>query len=60
MNDYEKFSNMIKELAIPAYFNNPNVELNEAKRVEIANNTQGTKVQFNFSVEGRFESVTFV
>ncbi|MES2704826.1 MAG: hypothetical protein V4649_19480 [Bacteroidota bacterium] len=60
MNDYEKFSNMIKELAIPAFFSNPNAELNEPKHVVIGNDQQGTKVQFNFTVEGRYQSVTFV
>jgi hypothetical protein len=60
MNDYEKFSNMIRELGIPAFFNNPNEELNEPKTVVIQNNTQGTKVKFNFTVSGKFESVTFL
>lgn len=60
MNDFDKFTSMIKELNIPAFFNNPNVELNEPKTVVIGNSQQGMKAQFNFSKDGRYESVTFV
>ncbi len=55
--DYEKFKSVIRELAIPAFLSEP---LEEVKSVTIGNDQQGTKAKFNFTVEGRYDSVTFV
>jgi hypothetical protein len=55
--DYDKFASLVRELAIPAFFNTP---LSGPMSITIGNDLQGQKVRFNFDKDAKYTGVTFI